>query len=78
MEVGFRKVYVSPYNLSFCIYSANMKVYSKKAMLELFFVVRVFLKGCVYEVLFCFTYKSSCNLLTDFSGLCFVVFKNGN
>ena len=31
----------------------------------------------MYEVLsfFCFTYKISCNLLTDFSGLCFVILK---
>jgi hypothetical protein len=40
LAVGFRKVHVSLHNLSFCIYSANIKVY-KKGMLELFFVARV-------------------------------------
>jgi len=47
LEVEFRKDNISPYTLSFCIYSANINVY-KKAMLELFFVTRVFVeKLCV-------------------------------
>jgi len=35
MEVGFRKVHVSPYNISFCIYSDNINVYNK-AVLDYF------------------------------------------
>jgi len=54
LEVEFRKDNISPYTLSFCIYSANINVY-KKAMLELFFVTRVFVeKLCVWSF-FCFT-----------------------
>jgi hypothetical protein len=43
MEVGFRQVYISAYNLSFCLCLANIEAY-KKPMLVLVFVVHVFVE----------------------------------
>ena len=54
MEVWFRKVHVSPHNLSFCIYSVNIKVW-KKAVLELFFVALFCKKIVCMKIFFFFT-----------------------